>query len=74
MQKPSKQHQLSLFFDNQELLSVEQISYSLNVSQKTVRHWIYKGKIPFYKIGRHIRFNPQEINDWIQERRIHHEH
>lgn len=56
-------------FDNQDFLSVSQLSSRLNVPQKTIRHWLYRREIPFYKIGRHIRFDPKEIQKWIFERR-----
>jgi excisionase family DNA binding protein len=58
----------NLFFENQQLLSVKQLSGCLNVAEKTIRHWIHYRKIPFLKVGHLIRFDPQKISDWISER------
>lgn len=61
------------FFDN-PMLNVSQLGDLLNVPQKTVRHWVYRREIPHYKIGRHLRFNSHEIQQWIAKRRIKHEY
>jgi excisionase family DNA binding protein len=50
--------------------TISQLSSLLNVPIKTIRHWVYRREVPHYKIGRHLRFNAQEIQKWIQERRI----
>lgn len=59
----------SSIFDNQGFLSISCLTRLLNVPEKTIRHWIYRREIPFYKIGRHIRFDPKDIQQWISDRR-----
>ena len=51
-------------------LTVEEIAEKLRVS----RVWIYKlcdqGRIPFFRLaGKVIRFNPGEIEAWMEEGR-----
>lgn len=57
------------FIDNQ-LLSTEQLSEYLNVPTATIRDWCYKRKIPFVKVGRHVRFRPSDVEKWLSERKV----
>jgi len=53
------------FFEN--LITVNEISEWLRVPKKTIRDWVYKRKIPFKKVGNHIRFARSEIKLWINK-------
>lgn len=60
--------QLTPLIDNQ-LMSVENLAQYLGVPTATVRQWVYQRKIPFMKIGRHVRFrNDPDIQEWLKER------
>lgn len=59
------------FFDN-PLWDIHQAAYYLSVSNKTLRDWVYKRQIPFKKVGNLVRFNPSEIQRWIEERSLNH--
>jgi len=49
----------------QELVSVKTLSEKLDIPQKTIRKWVYKRSIPFYKVGQKlVRFNLKEVRDW----------
>lgn len=45
--------------------SLEEISNHLGVSKDTIRSWIKKGTIPFYKVGRLYKFKVSEVDEWI---------
>lgn len=62
------QHSSIKIFDNQNLLTTEQLSELLQVSEKTIRDWVYKRKIPFKRVGRLIRFCKSEITAWINRK------
>ncbi len=47
------------------LLSIDEVAEALQVSPETVRHWILKKKIPYFKIGRNVRFRRQELLNWM---------
>ena len=51
------------------LLTPQQIADLLGMS----RIWVYKqaekGLLPFYRVGDAIRFDPQEIDDYLKSRR-----
>ncbi|MFH1381235.1 MAG: helix-turn-helix domain-containing protein [Candidatus Omnitrophota bacterium] len=53
-----------------ELFSPQQLAKLLGISKKTVYDWIFTKKIPYYKVGRLVRFNPDEICRWLQERKV----
>ena len=57
-------------FDN-SFWDIKQASEKLNVSEKTLRDWVYKRQIPFKKVGKLVRFNPLEIHSWIEKRSKH---
>lgn len=51
-----------------QLITVQQLAKSLNVSKV----WLYsaslKGLIPSYKIGGHLRFDLDEVKKWLKEK------
>lgn len=51
------------------LLTVDQVAAWLNMS----REWVYKaaekGLLPFHRVGEAIRFDPDEIQSYLNERR-----
>lgn len=60
-------HETALLFDNQ-LLSIKRLSEYLDVPAMTIRDWVYKRRIPFLKVGRHVRFQPSDVQRWLSER------
>jgi len=49
-----------------ELLTKEEVSKWLKVSQSTIDRW-RKAGLPFIKTGRLTRFNQEEILKWLKE-------
>ena len=49
-----------------KFLTVEDVSEMLQVSRITIYNLKKKG-MPFIKIGKNIRFDQQEVLDWIRE-------
>lgn len=47
--------------------SLEEIADYLNESPATVRDWVARRKIPYYKRGRRLRFKIEEIEKWDRE-------
>ena len=45
-----------------KLLSVRQVAARLSLSENTIRAWIFQKKIEFYKIGRSVKIDSQEID------------
>jgi excisionase family DNA binding protein len=51
------------------LVDIEAVSRSLGISIRQVRRFVATGQIPFVRIGNLIRFDPNELNEWIDKRR-----
>ena len=46
--------------------SLEEIANHLGVSKDTIRAYIKKGTIPFYKVGRQYKFKLSEVDAWVE--------
>ncbi|PWA11097.1 hypothetical protein DCC39_10385 [Pueribacillus theae] len=52
------------------MLNIEQLADKLQVSTRTIYSWVEKRIIPHYKIGQGIRFDRQEIEEWIKSKKV----
>lgn len=50
-------------------LSVKELAEYMGFNEQTIYHWIAQRKIPFYKIGKAVRFSVNEIQDWVNKYR-----
>lgn len=51
------------------LLNINQLSQLLNIKQKTIYDWVHKEKIPYYKMEGLLRFNEDEILQWLKSKK-----
>lgn len=42
-------------------LTTEQLAEQLSVGKRTIRQWMTDGRIPYLKIGRAVRFDPEKV-------------
>jgi excisionase family DNA binding protein len=49
-------------------LSVSELSKLLNVAPLTLLRWVKAKRVPFFRLGRTIRFCPATISRWLQAR------
>ena len=54
---------------NRRFLTVEELSEWLNCSPSTVYSYTSKGAIPFVKLNGLLRFDRQEIEEWINRKK-----
>ena len=52
-----------------ELYDIPRVAAMLNVKETFVRSLVAKRRIPFYKVGKFIRFDPVEVGQWLDGRR-----
>lgn len=53
------------------LWSHKQTAAMLGVSTSTLHHMLYKRTAPkSYKVGRHRRYAPQDVEDWLERRAL----
>lgn len=50
---------------HQARFTVADLAVYLQVSQETVRGWLKRDAVPFYRIGGQIRFSKSEIDRWV---------
>ncbi|MCB9094716.1 MAG: excisionase family DNA-binding protein [Halobacteriovoraceae bacterium] len=54
----------------EKLLSISELCQYLNTKEGWVRMRVFQKSIPFLKVGFHIRFDINEIDEWIKKETI----
>ncbi len=54
-----------------QLVSISDVAEQLGVDVRHVRRLVYEKRIPHIKWGHLLRFDPTEINTWIDTHRNH---
>ena len=54
---------------DQGLIDIGRVSEYLDVKVNTIYSWVNQRKIPYVKVGRLIKFDLQDINLWIAQRK-----
>ena len=52
--------------DTEKWVSLEEIAEHMGVSKDTIRNYIKKQQIPYYRIGKQYKFKISEIDAWIE--------
>lgn len=53
-----------------KLISIKELSQFLNVKGSTLYAWVHNGTIPFYKLNGILRFDMEEIKEWVKSSRV----
>ena len=57
--------------NNEHLYSPEQLAQRLGIPVATLYRWNYLGTGPLpLHVGRHVRYRPNDVNDWLEERAV----
>ncbi len=51
------------------LVDIQAVSRSFGISMRQVRRFVAEGTMPFVRVGHLIRFDTDELNEWIDARR-----
>jgi excisionase family DNA binding protein len=51
------------------LLTPDQLALRLGIARKTVIVWAREGRVPSIRVGRFVRFDPAEIDRWLERQR-----
>lgn len=52
------------------LMTYQELSARLGLSVSYLRRLVMLREIPYIKIGRTVRFNPDDIDNWVSDRRV----
>ncbi len=67
-QKPTTQIHSNHYFTKP--WNYEQLAEFLGMSPASLRVWVMQGRVPHYKIGKLVRFDPAIIKEWLQEQAV----
>lgn len=51
------------------LIDVPALAVELGVTQRFIRRLVAEDRVPFLKIGKFVRFDPREIDEWVDDAR-----
>ena len=51
-------------------VNLEDIAVHLSLSEDTVRTWVKKERLPYYRAGKRYKFKISEVDEWVREGRI----
>jgi excisionase family DNA binding protein len=54
----------------EKLWDTNECAEYLHVKSWTVRAWVSQKRIPFIKLGRLVRFQPEKITRWLEEKAV----
>ena len=57
-----------------ELMNIEQLADRLGITVRHVRRLVAERRLPYYKVGRLVRFSATEIEEWLQSHHFTAEH
>ena len=52
------------------LLDTDEVAVALRVTPRHVRRLVAERRIPFVKVGRFVRFDPGELDVWLDQQRV----
>ena len=55
---------------HEALIDAEEVAAQLGVTVRFVRRLVHERRIPFHRIGRHVRFDPTDVDAFIAEGRV----
>jgi len=53
-----------------QLLRIPDLAEQLGVTERFIRRLVFERRIPYLKIGKFIRFDPEAVDDWIGDQRV----
>jgi len=62
--------QVSGMQTNSEWMTLDEVCDYLNLSKSSIYKLTMKNGIPFYKLGRILKFKRAEVDEWIESHRV----
>ena len=50
-------------------ITVKEAAIFLSIKEKTIYYLVNQGLIPHYRIGKMVRFNKEEVENWMSSKR-----
>ena len=52
------------------MLGIPQLAERLGTTERFVRRLVCERRIPFHKVGKYVRFDQDDVDDWVALRRV----
>ena len=49
---------------------MEQVANFCQVKPSVVRYWVQQGQIPHLRLGKFVRFDPEEVKAWVTQKAL----
>jgi excisionase family DNA binding protein len=56
--------------ENKFILNPEEAAEFLGVSLRTIRYWVATRRIPYFHLGRFVRFKPVDLTSFLEAGRV----
>ena len=53
-----------------KLIGVEEVAGLTSIPESTIRRMVTGGRIPCVRLGKHVRFDPVDIDAWIEGSKV----
>jgi excisionase family DNA binding protein len=60
----------SWILDILKMMTVKELAKYINVKEKTIYNFVEKRLIPHYRLNRLIRFRKNEIDQWVDSKKV----
>jgi len=50
------------------LVSAEYLAAQLSISYRSILRWAKERKMPHYRFGKLVRFDPEEVREWLRQK------
>ena len=50
----------------EKLWTIEDVAEFFQVKVSVVKYWLYNLNLPYIKLGKHRRFDPEDVMTWIE--------
>jgi excisionase family DNA binding protein len=50
-------------------INVKEAAIFLSIKEKTIYHLVNQGLVPHYRIGKMVRFNQNELENWMKSKK-----
>lgn len=52
------------------MMDIHELAEKLGMSVSGLYTWVNQNKIPFVKVGRLVRFDSEDIDEWLDEKKV----
>ena len=52
-----------------KLVTIKEVSVFLKIKESTIYSWVNNGSLPYYKLNGLLRFDMEEIGEWVKRSR-----